>query len=115
QALETGSPHIPMPGGDPDPGARVFQGLVLQPRRVQVELPPQGEQALAIRAHEVHHRLPSECVAVKPNAAVEGEAPTLAAACELPVGGRYWQAMRPSIVAGGGAVAGQENTEHRGK
>ena len=47
---------------------------------------------------------------MKPNAAVEGEAHPLAAACELAVGGAYEQEILPSIVAVPGRVAVPENT-----
>jgi hypothetical protein len=58
------------------------------------------------------HRLAFEPVAMQPNAAVEGETHALAAARELPIERRYWQAMRPSTVAGATAGPVPENREH---
>jgi len=49
---------------------------------------PQLEEALLIGAHQVRHRLVVDSVVMKPNAAVEGEAHPLAAACELLIGRR---------------------------
>src|SRR2546430_17159470 len=60
----------------------------------------------------MYHALAPEGVAVKPHAAVEGEAHPLAAACKLPIRGRYWQVMRPSDVAGATGVAPPENRAH---
>ena len=77
---------------------------------MQPELAAQREQALAVGAHEVRHRLALQSVPVKPNAAVQGEAHPLAAACELAVGGAYEQEILPSIVAVPGGVATPENT-----
>ena len=112
QVLQPPSQDIPMPRRHPDSCPRVFQRLVLQPRRVEVERGGEGEQPLLVRAHEVHHGLAPNLVAVKPNAAVEGEAHPLAAACELTVRRVYWQVMRPSDVAGGCGVADPENRAH---
>ena len=59
----------------------------------------QRQQPLSIRTHEVRHRLVAQAVAMKPNAAVEGEAHPLAAALELPIWWRYVQVILPSTVA----------------
>src|SRR2546426_10635077 len=75
---------------------------------MQPELAAQREQALAVGAHEVRHRLALQSVPVKPNAAVQGEAHPLAAACELAVGGGYEQEILPSIVA---APRGEDDPE----
>jgi hypothetical protein len=53
----------------------------------------------------VRHGLAVVIVSMKPDAAVEGEAHPLAAACKLPEGTLYEQEMRPSIVAVPGGVA----------
>ena len=82
-----------MPRRNPPVGPRVLEGLVLQPRRVQVQLAPQGQQPLLIRAHEVSHRLTAQRVAMKPNAAVEGETHPIAAAREFPRRALYEQEM----------------------
>ena len=74
-----------MPGGNPDPCSRIFQRLVLQPRWLELESRAQLEQPFLVRAHQVHHWLAPQRVAMKPHAAVEGEAHPLAAACELTV------------------------------
>src|SRR3989442_6332877 len=74
-----------MPRRYPDSRPWVFQRLVLQPRRLESEDRAEGEQPLLVRAHQVHHRLPAKSVAMKPHAAVEGEAHPLAAACEFTV------------------------------
>lgn len=47
----------------------------------------------------MRHRLVIDPMAMKPHAAVEGEAHPLAAACELLVGTVYEQEMLPSRVA----------------
>ena len=99
-----------MPGMYALTGAGVLEGFVLQPGRSQLQLAAQREQALAVGAHEVRHRLALQSVPVKPNAAVQGEAHPLAAACELAVGGAYEQEILPSIVAVPGGVATPENT-----
>src|SRR5437879_13289264 len=83
----------------------ILQGLVLQPLLAQSQLAAQCEQPVAVRAHEMHHRLTPHPVAMKPNAAVQGEAHPLAEACELPVGALYWQRTRPSIIPPIGGVA----------
>src|SRR2546428_13470364 len=83
----------------------ILPGLVLQPLLAQSQLAAQREQPVAVRAHEMHHRLAPQPVAMKPNAAVQGEAHPLTAACELPVGALYWQRMRPSIIPPMGGVA----------
>ncbi len=66
---------------------------------MQTELPPDGEQALPVCTHQVRHRLAAEPVAMKPNAAIEGEAHPVAAALKLTIGTLYVQEMRPSTVA----------------
>jgi len=50
---------------------------------MQAQGPPQLEEALLVRADQVRHRLVVDLMVMKPNAAVEGEAHPLAAACEL--------------------------------
>jgi hypothetical protein len=55
----------------------------LQPLGGKPELPPQRQQARLIGAHQVGHWLAAHPPAVKPNAAVEGEAHPLAAAREF--------------------------------
>src|SRR2546422_11556417 len=90
----------------------ILQGLVLQPLLAQSQLAAQREQPVAVRAHEMHHRLAPQPVAMEPNAAVQGEAHPLAAACELPAGALYWQRMRPSIIPPTGGVAVPEKREH---
>ncbi len=62
-------------------------------------LPPDSDEAVPIRTHEVRHRLAPQVVAMKPNAAVEGEAHALVAACKLPIRAVYEQEMWPSTVA----------------
>jgi hypothetical protein len=64
----------------------MLEGLVLQPASVKAERAPQRQQSFFVRAHQVDHRLVADLVAVKPNAAVQGEAHPLPAACELPIG-----------------------------
>src|SRR5438309_11875628 len=95
-----------MPRRYPDSGPWVLRRLVLQPRRLESEGRAEGEQPLLVSAHQVHHRLASERVAMKPHAAVEGEAHPLAAACEFTVRRVYWHVMAPPTAAGvnGGAV-----------
>ncbi len=66
---------------------------------------PEREQSVPIRAHKVRHAVAVEPVPMKPNAAVEGEAHPLAAACELPVTLVYPQTILPSTVASPGGVA----------
>src|SRR6266487_3301155 len=101
-----------MPRRYPDSRPRVFQRLVLQPRRLESQDRAEREQPLLVRAHQVHHRLPAQSVAMKPHAAVEGEAHPLAAACEFTVRPVYWQVMRPSIVAGANGAAVPEKRAH---
>ncbi len=74
-----------MPCRHPDPCPGIFQRLVLQPLRLEPERRAEREQPLLVSAHEVHHRLATQCVAMKPHAAVEGEAHPLAAAREFTV------------------------------
>src|SRR5439155_8913053 len=112
QLLQPYSPHVPMPCRHPDPCPRVFQRLVLQPHRLEPEGRAEREQLLFVRAHQVHHRLAPDGVAMKPHAAVEGEAHPLAAACEFTVRRVYWQVMRPSTVAGDSGAALPENKAH---
>ena len=69
---------------------------------------PQRQEAILIGADEVDHRLVTDPVAVKPHAAVEGEAHPLAAACEFPNGRLYEQEIRPSVVAVPTGVAAPE-------
>src|ERR1051325_5508610 len=101
-----------MPRGDPDPRPRVFERLVLPPPGPQPQGAPEPEHPLLVGAPEMPHPLASHSVAVKPHAAVEGEAHPLAAACELPIGWCYWQVMRPSDVAGATGVTAPENRAH---
>src|SRR5437870_7680552 len=90
----------------------IFQRLVLQPPRLEPEGRAKREQPLLVRTHQVHHRLAPERVAMKPHAAVEGEAHPLAAACEFTVRRVYWQVMRPSTVAGANGAAVPEKRAH---
>jgi len=66
---------------------------------MEAERLPDREQSVPIRAHEVRHAVAVESVPMKPNAAVEGEAHPLAAACELSVTLVYPQTICPSTVA----------------
>jgi len=66
---------------------------VLEPCRVQAQLASQRQQPLLIRAHEVGHPLTVQRVAMKPNAAVEGETHPIAAAREFPGRALYEQEM----------------------
>jgi hypothetical protein len=68
---------------------------------VELQFAPQGQQTIAVRAHQVRHGLAAQAVAMKPNAAVEGEANPLTAAFELAVGRCYLQVILPSTVPGG--------------
>ena len=63
------------------------------------EVPAHDQEALPVRAHEVRHRFAAHAVAMKPNAAVEGETHPLAAALELAIWRRYVQVILPSTVA----------------
>ena len=63
------------------------------------EFPPEGEQPFFVRAYEMGHRLVVDPMSMKPNAAVEGEAHPLAAACEFVAERAYEQEMLPSSVA----------------
>jgi len=110
--LQPCSPQIPMPCRYSDSRPWVFQRLALQPLRAQLQSAAEREQSLPVRAHEMHHRLAPHPVPVKPDAAVEGEAHPLTAACELTVGRLYWQVTRPSAVAGGTGGAAPENSAH---
>src|SRR5947207_9708456 len=101
-----------MPRGHPDPRPRVLERLVLQPLRPQPQLATEPEQPLLVGTHEMDHALAPHGVAVKPHAAVEGEAHPLAAACKLPIWRRYWQVMRPYEVAGTTGVSPSEKGEH---
>ena len=58
------------------------------------------------------HRLVVDLVAVKPNAAVEGESHPLTAALEFPIGRVYVQVILPSVVAGARAGAFPWNRTH---
>ena len=89
-----------MPGLHTDPRVRVFERLVLEPAGVKPKSAAQLEQPFPICAHQVNHRLIVDLVAVKPNAAVEGEAHPLTAALEFPIRRLYVQVIRPSAVAG---------------
>jgi len=101
-----------MPRRYPDSCPRVFEWLVLQPFRPELELAAEREQPLLVGADEVDHRLVADPMPMKPNAAVEGEAHPLAAAFELPIRPAYWQVMRPSMVAGATGFALPENNAH---
>src|SRR2546425_13012296 len=103
-----------MPRRYPDSRPWVFQRLVLQPRRLESEDRAEGEQPLLVRAHQVHHRLPAKSVAMKPHAAVEGEAHPLAAACEFTVRRGFWQGKKPSKVTGttGGGRPQKKGANH---
>src|SRR3989442_9909284 len=98
-----------MPRRYPDSRPWVFQRLVLQPRRLESEDRAEGEQPLLVRAHQVHHRLPANSVAMKPHAAVKGEAHPLAAACEFTVR-RGFPAVKPAFVPGGDPTRGRPPT-----
>ena len=89
ESIERVLPQIPVPRGPAFPRPRVFQRLVLEPRRVQAQGTADGQQPLPIGAHQMRHALAPDAVPVKPDAAVEGEAHPLAAARELPAGVRY--------------------------
>jgi len=90
-----------MPRGHALPGARIFEGFVLQPGGMQPQLATDREQPGSVTRYEVRHRFAAQSIAMKPNAAVEGEAHPLAAAFKLSPKFCYWQVMRPSTVAGG--------------
>src|SRR5438094_9993591 len=112
QLLQSCSPHVPVPRRYPNPCPRVLQRFVLQPRWFQRKGRAEREQPLLVRTHQVHHRLAPERVAMKPHAAVKGEAHPLAAACEFTVRRVYWQVMRPSTVAGATGAAVPEKRAH---
>ena len=85
QLLQSCSPHVPVPSRNSYACPGIFQRLVLQPLRLEPERRAEREQPLLVSAHEVHHRLAAHRVAMKPHAAVEGEAHPLAAAREFTV------------------------------
>jgi hypothetical protein len=74
-----------MPGLDADSGVRVLERLVLEPAGVKSERATELEEALLVGAHQMDHRLIADLMAVKPNAAIEGEAHPLTAALEFPI------------------------------
>ena len=78
--------------------------------RAEPESPPEGEQPFFVRAHEMSHRLVVDPMSMKPNAAVEGKAHPLAAACEFVVKRAYEQEMLPSSVAVPMGTAAPEKT-----
>ena len=86
ESVQVAAPEIPMPGRDPLTSARVLERLVLQPGGMQAEIAAQPEQPLLVATHQMRHRFAAERVPMKPNAAVEGETHSLAAAREIPVG-----------------------------
>ncbi|HKW39706.1 MAG TPA: hypothetical protein VJN39_00525 [Gemmatimonadales bacterium] len=57
----------------------------MQPFWAELERRGEREQSCLVGAHQMDHRLAADRVAVKPNAAVEGEAHPLAAARECAV------------------------------
>lgn len=59
----------------------------------------QRQQSLPVRAHQMDHCCAAQPPAMKPNAAVEGEAHPLAAARELLPGPTQLQLILPSCVA----------------
>ena len=65
----------------------------------EAQLTREGEQPLLVRADKMDHRLVVDAMAVKPNAAIEGEAHPIAAAREFLVGTVYEQEMLPSTSA----------------
>jgi len=71
----------------------------LQPPRLHTQNLAHGQEAVPVGADEVDHRLAVEAVAMKPNAAVEGETHPLAAARERTADFAQVQVMRPSTVA----------------
>ena len=105
-------PYIPVPRRHSNAGAGIFQRLVLQPLWPELQGLAQRQQPFLVGAHQVNHGLAADGVAVKPHAAVEGEAHPLAAAHELLIGGPYWQVIRPSDVAGATGDAPPENRAH---
>src|SRR5207244_10891147 len=102
----------PGPGVSSPLRTRVFHRFLLLPRRSNREGRAEREQPLLVGTHQVHHRFAPERMAVKPHAAVEGEAHPLAAACEFTVRRVYWQVMRPSTVAGANGAAVPEKRAH---
>ena len=76
-----------------------LSGLYCSQSAVKPERRPSGEQAIAVGAHEMRHRLSPQPPAMKPNAAVEGEAHPLAAAREFLPGFAQLQLILPSTVA----------------
>jgi hypothetical protein len=80
------APHIPVPRLHADPRVRILKGLVLQPAGVKSQRSTQLEEPLFIGAHQVDHRFIADLMAVKPNAAVQGEAHPLTTAFEFLVG-----------------------------
>ena len=68
---------------------------------MQTERTADREELRAVGRNQMRHRLTAQVIAMKPNAAVEGEQHPLAAALELTPGWCYWQTIRPSTVAGG--------------
>lgn len=101
-----------MPGRNPRAGVRIFEGLVLQPPCVKSECPTQLEEPFFVGADEVNHRLTVDLMAMKPNAAVQGESHPLTAALEFTIGLVYVQVILPSTVAGATGVAFPENNTH---
>src|SRR5207302_10804101 len=86
QASQSFPPHIPVPRRHADSCPGILERLVLQPSGLEPERLAEREQSLLVGAHEVDHALAAHGVAVKPHAAVEGEAHPLAAACEFSIG-----------------------------
>ena len=90
-----------MPGGHSNPRVRILERLVLKPAWMESQLAPEREQPFLVGTDQVDHRLVIDLVAMKPNAAAQGEAHPLATASKLGVRRLYVQVMRPSTVAGG--------------
>jgi len=87
-----------MPGFDPDAGAGIFQGFVLQPGRIEPEAITHGQEGVPASGHEMHHRLVADAVAVEPDASVQRVDHSLAAALEGPHQARQEQLISPSMV-----------------
>lgn len=58
----------------------------MQPPRVKSECPTKLEEPFFVGADEVNHGLIVDLMAMKPNAAVQGESHPLTAALEFPIG-----------------------------
>ena len=99
QQLQAGPPNVPVPGRNPLSRPWILQRLVLQPAGLEPQLAPERKEPLSVYAHDMGHRLVVDPMAMKPHAAVEGKAHSLAAAYKFAVETVYEQEMLPSIVA----------------